>query len=139
MGLTFAAAISGVFSLIIVGKWLLFGSDLWYEIVETVLTGAAPVGFLIGVVFSGGLALFGRSRRFAEMSIWGFVAGGAVAGFLLRFSFIQLAWPDVLLDGHISTLLGAGSAAGIFALARRADAEKVIEGEEGRLLNPERE
>ncbi len=83
MGLIFAGAISGVFSVVVVLKWLLLGSDLWYEMIETVLTGAAPIGFGVGIVFSGGLALYGRRRTFAEMSIWPFVASGAVAGFLL--------------------------------------------------------
>jgi hypothetical protein len=134
MGLIFAGAISGVFSLIVVFKWLFLGSDLWYEMIETVLTGAAPIGFGVGVVFSGGLALYGRRRTFAEMSFWPFVAAGAVAGFLLRIPFIQLTWADFLFDAHLLTLLGAGSAAGVFALAKRAANRERISSSDGRDL-----
>ena len=131
MGLIFAGAISGVFSVVVLLKWLLLGSDLWYEMIETVLTGAAPMGFGVGLVFSGGLALFGRRRTLAEMSIWPFVASGAVAGFLLRLPFIPFRWESVLFDAHLLTLLGAGSAAGVFALARRDGSRESISSGEG--------
>jgi len=67
MGLTFAAGVGGAFSMIVVLKWLLLGGDLGHDMIETVVTGAVPVGFLMGVAFSGGLALYGRSRMLAEM------------------------------------------------------------------------
>lgn len=47
--------------------------------IETVLTGAAPAGFLMGVVFSAGIALYGRRRTLADVSLPKFVACGAVA------------------------------------------------------------
>ena len=53
--------------------------------------GAAPGGFLMGVVFSGGLALYGRRRAFAEMSLPKFVACGALAGFLMPADSVQVA------------------------------------------------
>jgi hypothetical protein len=131
MGLIFAGGISGVFSVVVVLKWLLLGSDLWHEMIETVLTGTAPIGFGVGLVFSGGLALFGRHRTLAEMSIWPFVASGAAAGFLLRLPFIPFTWESVLFDAHLLTLLGAGSAAGVFALVRRDGSRESISSGEG--------
>lgn len=112
MGLTFAAGLSAVFSVVVVLKWLLFGADLGYEMIETVLTGVAPAGFVMGVTFAAGLAAYGRRRSFSEISFTSFAVLGASAGIIM----------SCLVDGGAVLLasLGAGSGVCALGLARRA-------------------
>lgn len=91
------------------------------------LIGAYP-GFLSGVIFSIVLGIAARRRRFEELSVPRFAAWGAAAGLLLGM-LVRAAgspspgipgWLPVVVTGAFG-LLGAGSAAGTLALARRAE------------------
>ena len=96
--------------------------EMWVAI------GAYP-GFMIGVLFSVVLGIAAGRRRFDELSIPRFAAWGAVAGliagvlpFVLGDPTTEL--PQWLLGGVVTgstTLLGAISAAGSLAVARRAE------------------
>lgn len=90
--------------------------------------GAYP-GFLCGVVFSAVLIIAARHRRFEELSLSRFAAWGALAGVLVALLPIAAAVADTgrapwLLGGVLIgalTVLGAASAAGSLALARKAE------------------
>ena len=126
MGLAFATAISALFAVFDVAKWILFGADLdlRYLMVETILTGTAPVGFLMGVVFSGGLVITGRRRLFYKLSLSHFAALGAVAGLLLYLALgfygSHSSVLDDIVNGTFFALVGGGSATGALLLARQA-------------------
>ena len=97
------------------------------------LVGTIP-GFLAGVVFSVVLAIAARRRRFSELSVPRFAALGAVAGLVIgTLPFVlgdqgpnaQRVWLlPVVVIGSI-TALGALSAAGSLALARRSEREQI--------------
>lgn len=97
--------------------------EMWVAI------GAYP-GFLVGVLFSIALSVLARRRRFDELSVGRFAAWGAAAGLLvgaLPFTIGEAAsqTPLWLLGAVVvgsTTALGALSAAGSLALARRAQA-----------------
>jgi hypothetical protein len=85
-------------------------------------------GFVAGVIFAGVLALVEGRRRFDQMSQPRFAAWGAAVGFLLFATFVltvalagdpAFLWNLVVL-GPIFAVAAAGSAAGLLALARRA-------------------
>lgn len=92
-----------------------------------VLIGAYP-GFLSGVIFSIVLSIAGRRRRFDELSLSRFTTWGAAAGLLLGMLPMAVGtrnpelplWVPFVVVGSI-TVLGALSAAGSLALARRAE------------------
>ncbi len=76
--------------------------------------------------FSVVLSVTEGRRRFGEMSLLRFAACGAVGGFLLAMPLLLLLATDPPALYRFGTsvvvaLLGAGSAAGSLALARRAD------------------
>jgi hypothetical protein len=82
-------------------------------------------GFLVGVVFSGALALLARGRTLEKLSLSRVAALGAGVG-LLYFAFIATngigVWtvPIALLNFASLAILGGGSAAAVLLLARRA-------------------
>jgi hypothetical protein len=90
--------------------------------------GAYP-GFLGGVVFSIVLAIAARRRRLGDLSLARVTAWGAAAGLLvgtLPFTIGEPAtdrpvWLLATVVISTITLLSAASAAGSFALARRAE------------------
>jgi hypothetical protein len=136
-GLTFAlgvGAVSSIVGLIVV----LVGQGSFLELLR--MSGRlSVVAFLLGIAFSGILAVTARSRRFAELSIARFASLGAGAG-LLYFLLISInAWSHWSLANAIGnlvilTLLGGGSAAGILMLARRGR-PALKPGEESRFLD----
>ncbi len=122
-GLTFAAGVGVVASVLgLVGLLLgeLTGHDL------RIVAKLSVVAFLVGVAFSGVLAITARGRPFERLSLRYVTALGAGGG-LLYFLFIALmngarVWSVANAIGNmvILTLLGGGSAAATLILARRA-------------------
>lgn len=100
--------------------------EMWVAI------GAYP-GFLCGVLFAVVLAVAERRRRIDDLSLPRFAAWGAVAGFVVGALPFAIGEPTdrvplwLLALGTIGTmtLLGALSAAGSLALARRGDAREL--------------
>ena len=91
-------------------------------------------GFVGGAAFSGVLGIAEGRRRFDQMSLPRFAGWGAVGGLLLAALMFAVGWGftlgDLIIVG-IMPLLGAGSAAGSLALARRAGDRELLEaGEE---------
>jgi hypothetical protein len=136
-GLTFAAGVGVVGSIIgLVG--LLVGELSGRELIQNVGR-MSVVAFLVGVVFSGGLALAARRRPFDRLSL-PLVTGLGAAGGLLYFLFVAAmngarVWSaaDAIRNLAVLVLLGGGSAAGTLLLARRAR-QALTPGEEaGRL------
>jgi hypothetical protein len=135
-GMTFAAGVGVVGSVLgLVG--LLLGVLSWDDL--RMVPKLSVVAFLVGVGFSGALALGARGRTFDRLSLRYITALGAGGG-LLYFLFIAAAngarvWSAWNAIGNLAilTLLGGGSAAAILILARRAG-HTLKPGEESRSL-----
>lgn len=123
-GLTFAAGVGVVASMIAGLVWLLPGSEVGLETIRVVVA-SSMWAFLIGVAFSGFLAITARGRSFDKFSLPGFAALGAGVG-LLFFGLLAInawqAWSvsTAIVNATIFVLLGGGSATGTLILARRA-------------------
>ena len=93
--------------------------DMWPQ------TLAIP-GFVGGVAFSVILAIAGRHKELHQLSFAKFVAWGGSAGLLLGLAVVRFLAgrfvldPTALLVMGTTTLLSAGSASSILALARFA-------------------
>ncbi len=131
-GLTWAAAWFAVGTIIELVTLVVYGGGLGQLIANSI--GLAVAGFIGGTVFSGVLGIFEGRRMFDELSIPRFAALGAVGGLLL---FILLGAVGggftigSMLEAILPALLGAGSAAGSLALARRSEDGDLLEaGEE---------
>ena len=137
MGLTWAAAwarfgpiiglLGGVFS----GSGF---SDVLLGVFVLLAT-FGVMGFIFGVAFSMVLGNVKRRRRFDAMSFPRFAVWGTFGSVLLAVLVVSMEWGgatlgDVLVAGLV-TLLGAGSAAGSLALARRAYDREFLEAGEG--------
>ena len=131
MGLTWALAWfgAGLVLLLIVGVG---AADVPFPI------GFGVFGFFAGVTFSGVLAVVEGRRRLDQMSLPRFAGWGAVGGLLLCGIFVTvtaLAGETTPLR-HLSvlapvfSLAGAGSSAGVLALARRAERGLLDAGED---------
>ena len=120
MGLAFAVGLSGLFAVVSVIKWL-NGADLVHELIETVLTGAAPIGFFMGVTFSAVIAVGGRGRTLAEISLGRFLGWGTLGGMLFwalsgrPFSVPDL--PEAAAELGISAVLGGLAALSVHKVA----------------------
>ena len=95
----------------------------------------AASGFLCGAAFSVVLGITEGRRRFDQMSFLRFAGWGAVAGFLAAGLVVSisvaLGWtPSAISTLGIVGLLGAGSAGGSLALARRAEDREFLEAAE---------
>ncbi len=131
MGMTWAAAWAGfgaIFTLVVGG---VIGGGLAGLFLEPLLYGM--MGFVGGAAFSVVLGVTEGRRRFDEMSLLRFAACGAVGGVLLAIPLLLLLAatdPSALYwfgTSVVVALLGAGSAAGSLALARRADDRELLE------------
>ncbi len=124
LGLTWAAAWSGVgvmFALL--GFLGSLDPILDYVVVAFFF---AIWGFVGGALSSVVLGITERRSTFDEMSLPRFAAWGAVGGLLLATLWLTLTGGvpplrEILGTGLLMTLMGAGSAGGSLALARRAD------------------
>ncbi len=132
LGLTWAAAWFGV-GMIFLSSLLVFGTPpvgtgLAEVIANSVLLAVA--GFIGGVGFSVVLGIAEGRRRFDQMSLPRFAGWGAVGGLLMSVLFLSKGGPltltGVLVTGVV-TLMGAGSAAGSLALARRGDDRELLD------------
>jgi hypothetical protein len=125
MGLTFAACVGVVASMILVlPTWLLLGGDSGREVLVMVIK-SSIWAFPIGVAFSGVLAISARGRAFDKLSLFRFAALGAGGGLLLFGLLAMNAWQawsvsDTIANATLFVLLGAGSATATLVLARRA-------------------
>ena len=133
--LTWAAAWSGVGAIVrLVGGS--FGVvDASFGVVDVfvdyVVTAGvfAILGFVGGGAFSVVLGIAEGRRRFDEMSLPRFAAWGAIPAFVL-FALLGGFGGGLLggmVYGSVVALLGAGSAAGSLALARRVDDRELLE------------
>ncbi len=121
MGVTWAAAWAPVGVIIWIALSLLYDApvDLWQ--IRLNATTFAMLGGVAGVLFSSILRIAEKRRSFDELSMPRFVAWGAIGGLMLG----GLAMTTGLLLGIIviptTTVLGAASACGTLALAKKAD------------------
>jgi len=130
MGLTWAAGWFGVGALIEVVTMVLGISSAMAAL--ELAAAFAIMGFIGGAAFSVVLGIAEGRRRFDEMSLSRFAGWGAVGGLLimalvLAVSASAVTLPFVLVAGVVGALMGAGSAAGSLALARRADDRELLD------------
>jgi drug/metabolite transporter (DMT)-like permease len=134
MGITWAIAwavgglMIGVTSLLT--PWLSW--ERFFAVFDAPLPALAVPGFVGGAIFSVVLGIAARKRRFDELSLPKFGMWGALGGFMLSLvpilmnvaGLVSIDASAALLLSTISlpfTLLGAASATGSLALARRAE------------------
>ncbi len=126
MGLTWAVPWFGVGAVI---GLVFFGDRFNVEFLGNALFFAVS-GFFVGAIFSTVLGIAEGRRRFDEMSLPRFAGLGAVGGLLMSVLFLgtegQFTLVGMLVTGVVM-LMGAGSAAGSLALARRADDRELLE------------
>ncbi|MDX1395976.1 MAG: hypothetical protein R3195_16460 [Gemmatimonadota bacterium] len=133
MGLTWAAAWFGAGTATGI---LFFGGGPLVALFANALL-FAVAGFVGGTAFSAVLAIAERSREFHEMSIprfagWGALGGAALSVLLLTTGGSGAAVPaltQLLIAGAV-TAMGAGSAAGSLAIARKAEQRDALAGGE---------
>jgi hypothetical protein len=120
MGLTWGAAWFGAG--ILLARVSSFNPDLPFALLF------APLGFAVGIIFSGILVVIEGGRGFDRMSLSRFAVWGAVSGLLLSGIFGVAAalrgeslWGEVLVWGPVLPMASAVCAAGSLALARRAE------------------
>ena len=112
------------------------------ELVVAFVAQFAAMGFVGGAAFSVVLGITEGRRRFDQMSLSRFAAWGAVGGLFLSVFKNTIGYfllgllgsvgvPSFTLTNVISagvvTLMGAGSAAGSLALARREDDRELLD------------
>ncbi len=123
MGLTWAAAWSGLGAMLGLAWGAISGSGLALGFVSGVLA-FAVIGFIGGSAFSVVLGLAEGRRTFDEMSLPRFAGWGAVGGLLLFVLLFMVLgegfWLGTVAMAGVVALIGAGSAAGSLALARKA-------------------
>ena len=120
--------------------WGFVGALLGLSLVGPSAIGAVSLSFaLYGFICGGGfsvlLGLTEGRRTFEEMSLKRFAVCGALAPLLMQVMLVTALafWGDPgqllnrLISATILALLGAGSAAGSLALARRADHGELLE------------
>ena len=137
MGLTFAAGVGVVASMVFGLGWLLTGSESGLEMIRMVIA-SSIWAFPIGVAFSGVLAITARGRPFDKLSLPRVAALGAGGGLLLFGLLAVNAWDswsvmNAIANGALLTLLGGGSATATLMLARRAG-PALKSGDESRSL-----
>ena len=122
-GLTFGAGVGAIASLVAAIAWLA-GAGSAHELFG--LAGrCAVVAGVLGVAFSGVLAVTARGREFSKLSLRLVGGLGAGAG-LLYFAFLAMnggrnwAPRDAVANFVLLTVMGAGSAVVTLLVARRA-------------------
>ena len=131
VGLTWATAwavVGAIFGLVM--GVVVFGGMPLGVVVARYVGMFAALGFFGGAIFSTVLRITEGRRRFDELSLPRFAAWGALGGLLLGVLAVTagMLGPSLtLLDGGVVTLLGAGSAAGSLALARRAHDRELLD------------
>jgi hypothetical protein len=120
MGFTWAAAwfVAGI----LLARVSSFNPDLPFALLF------APLGFAVGVIFSGILVVIDGRRGFDRMSLSRFAGWGAASGLLLSGIFGVAAalrgdplLGEILVWGPVLPIASAVCAAGSLALARRAE------------------
>jgi hypothetical protein len=137
MGVTWAVAwaaaglLIGVSSLLL--PWLPW--ERFFDVFDAPLPALAIPGFVGGAIFSLVLGIVGRRRRFDELSLPLFALCGAAGALsLLLIPAVLLVqgpasaalWQAIAVLCVPFTLLGAGSAAGSLALARRVERRELL-------------
>lgn len=122
-GMAFAF-IGGLVSTTAAFAALVFGELHWREVLQ-VGGRVSVVSFIVGVVFSGVLAVVARGRTFDRLSLR-YVAAVGAGGGLIYFLLIALnayqVWTpeDAIRNLVVLLCMGAGAAVGTMLLARRA-------------------
>jgi len=141
MGVTWAIGWSPVGALLglVMGVGVLAGSGFGLgTIVARYVALFATLGFFGGTIFSSVVRIAEGRRKFAELSSGRFAAWGALGGLILGVLAVTAGilglgglTPLTATVAGAASLLGAGSAAGSLALARRAEDQALLEAGSG--------
>ena len=147
MGLTWAVLWSAIGALVAVLPGTMpAGFPIVLEWIVGFAAQFAALGFVGGAAFSVVLGVTEGRRRFDQMSLPRFAVWGAFGGVMMWAARGTVGWSmmDLLgsvgvqgfnwayaVSGGVIVLLGAGSAAGSLALARRVDDQELLEAGEG--------
>ena len=135
-GLTFAVGVGLVASAIGAAFWL--GGAVTGREVAQIAGKSSVVAFLLGVAFSGVLAVTARGRQFNKLSLRLVGGVGAGAG-LLYFLFLAVNggrnWSprDAIGNFVLLTVIGGGAGAATLRIARRTGAPRPAREPLGRL------
>ena len=137
IGVTWAVGWAPVGALTGLITGIFLGGVPWGVIATNYAVMFGVLGLVGGTIFSTVLSLADGRRRFDQLSLPRFVGWGALGGLLLGGIAVtaSLLGSGISILGAaivgVSTLLGAGSAAGTLAIARAADDQALLEeGEE---------
>jgi hypothetical protein len=131
-GLTFAAGVGVVASIAGVLVWL--GGGITVRQLMGIVGRFSVVSFLLGVAFSGVLAITARGRQFNKVSLRLVGALGAGAG-LSYFVFLALNggrnWSarNAIINLVLLIVMGAGSAVATLMIARKASSARESDDE----------
>jgi hypothetical protein len=139
IGTGLAFAIGGPVIVSIIGAlFMVFGNASLSSVVFTAAR-ASVVSFVIGVVFSGILALASRARLFEKLSLTLFTALGGGVGLLawtamgLSGAFTAWNFETGLVNLILLTGIGTGAAAATLLVARKAGAKTALGADEEHL------
>ena len=121
--------------------WSVLGSILWRagewffptagsgDAMLSVFIAFGGIGFIGGAAFSIVLGIAEGRRQFDQMSVPRFAIFGAAAGLGLSLIALSVQAPlrDTMFLATLLPLLGAGSASGALLLARRVDADTLLD------------
>ncbi len=124
-GLTFAVGVGGAVAIVGTVAWL-FGELTVLEVLQSAGK-LSVVSFLLGVLFSGVLALTAHGSQFSKLSLRFVLALGTGAGWLYWIFLASTggrSWAPrlAIMNFVLLTIMGAGSAGATFLIARRAGA-----------------
>ena len=125
-GLTWAVGWMGLIGLVVFPVLALLGNPIFSNI-GLYLTNVFIVGvggFIAGGGFAVVLGVLERHKKLEDLSSWRMGIWGALGGLVFAAALVEVS-PLSLI---ISAVLGAGSAAGSLALAKRAKDPDQIEG-----------
>lgn len=136
MGLTWAVGWAPIGAVLGAALWFVLDPPLALTRVMTInATAFGVLGLVGGTIFATVLRLTAGSRRFEELTLPGFAALGAAGGLVLGgLAVFAGLWgagsvpPVGIAVAVVATFLGAGSAAGSLALARRAEDRPFLDG-----------
>jgi hypothetical protein len=125
---TWALAWSGVGIAVGLLNVVLAGAPLG-AVMATFAVAWAKMGFIGGAIFSVVVGVAERRRAFHEMSVPRFAAWGALGALVFGLPIAAaLGFTAEMVVGFSTVvLLGAGSAAGSLAIARRSDDRELLE------------
>lgn len=122
MGLVFGVGVGSIGTILALFAYFFLGAS---PEIGIIVVGSAVWSGLMGVVFSGALALLGRGKTFDEISLpkvagLGFLGGAAAFGLLALNAWDAWTLDAAVANGVLLTFLGTTAASASLLIARKA-------------------